>query len=66
MLSLGVKRKNEIMIGDAKLRIVAVPSATEVQCRIDGGPILTITDQQMTEVLPNVKVTLGLFPAEEQ
>lgn len=66
MLSLGVKRGFKIMIGESKMRVVDVPSSTEIMVVINGGHPKRITDKEMTEVLPEVKCTIGYFPAEEQ
>lgn len=66
-LSLGVKRGNKIDIGTGhRLRVIDVPSSAEVVVRLDDGPPVKITDKEQVLLMPEVKVSVGLFPAEEK
>jgi hypothetical protein len=59
-LILGVSTGSKIYVGDIPVDITeAVPNSDEMSVAVDGGPIFVISDQESTEALPNVFLSVG-------
>lgn len=59
-LILGVSTGSKIYIGDTPVEVTeAVPMAATMSLAVEDGPTFVISDQESTEVLPNVFLSVG-------
>lgn len=59
-LSIGVSTGSRISLGNHVLKVEDVVNPTTIVVSVDGGKEVTVTDQQQTEVAPNVHVFAGV------
>ncbi len=59
-LSIGVVAGNRIKVGQSILKVKRVIAPNEVSLSLDGGDEFIVTDAEVIEVMPEVKVFCGV------
>lgn len=64
-LSIGIVPGSKIKVGNSVIRVDSVMNSNLVGLSLDGGPVFMVSDNEKTEVMPQVMVSCGVKAARE-